>query len=137
MQLKFYQKILRINGIVMQSEKRGVKIDPTLAPRVKRTIRNSTLHACMLLGLLDIISVYNVLLQSYRNSFARAAQPNKVINYLHFNGCILHTVTQCVVTLCTCVRVFSRTGQCSFPTYSIFPDFPPLRERAGLIVLHK
>ena len=39
-------------------------------------------------------------------------------------GLQLHTVTQC-----TCVRVFSRIAQCH-PNilYSIFPDYPPLRE---------
>ena len=84
--------------LVMQSEKRGVEIDPTLRLLGLSELYEIaySMHACMLLGLLAIISlsVYNVL-QSYRNSFARARAGYNLIfafQWLHS----AYRVTQCV-----------------------------------------
>ena len=58
-------------------------------------------------------------LTTYRNSFARAEQPN-----LHFNraaAAYRYTVYLCKSILTHCSVLI--------PTYSIFPDFPPLRRR--------
>ena len=65
----------------------------------------------------------------YRNSFARAEQPN-----LHFNraaAAYLYTVYLCTSILTQCSVLV--------PTYLIFPDFPPLRRREVIctVVTHE
>ena len=117
--------------LVMQSEKRGVKIDQTLGLQrlsvLYEIAYTRIMHACFWAFWLSYL---------YRTYYSLTERVSRAPRSLIFAFQWLHSAYSYSVCLCTSILTH---WSVLIPNilYSIFPDFPSIREGAGLIVLHK